>query len=133
MMAKERAASLAFWASRDVTITPVGDVEEELGLGCGRTNQNFIATINPDGERFFVRIGGDLPAYGVTRVKEHAAARAAATAGVGAAVLYAELPDALVTAFVEGRALTEKQVRAACSGADSKLLDAHTVLEDGIR
>jgi len=122
--ALERATKLSCW-SPGTQIAPTADVADELGLGCGRTNQNFIATA-PDGTRSFVRVGQDLPAWGVTRVKEQAAARAAAAAGIGAPVVHAELPDVLVTAFVDGRALTEAQVHAAASGVDERLLRAIT-------
>lgn len=120
--ALERARSLSCWAA-GVRIVPTTEVEAELGLGTGRTNRNFVATA-ADGERFFVRIGVDLPPWGVTRRKEQAAAIAAAASGIGAAVHHAELPDALVCAFVDGRALTEQQVHAAASGADEQLLHA---------
>jgi len=123
--ATQRARSLSCWTP-GVSIVPTSDVDaEDLGLGCGRTNTNFIATM-PDGKRYFVRIGRDLPAYGVTRAKEQAAAIAAADSGVGAPVLHAEPPDALVTAFVDGRALTEEQTHRAASGADERLLAALT-------
>ena len=121
----ERATALSFWASRQpVAIKPVSSMVDELALGEGRTNQNFIA--DAGGTRYFVRIGQDLPAWGVTRVKEQAAARAAAEAGIGAPVLHAELPDVLVTAFVDGRALTEAQVHAAAAGKDERMLHAIT-------
>lgn len=128
--ALERATNLSCWAA-GVSIVPTSDVVDELGLGCGRTNQNFIATAK-DGARFFVRIGQDLPAWGVTRVKEQAAARAAADAGIGAPVIFAELPDVLVTAFVDGRALTEAQVHAAAGGNDERLLNAITTAIRGL-
>ena len=122
-----RAQALACWDSREVVdITHVGDIQDDIGLGEGRTNQNFIATVVSAGkrERYFVRIGSDLPAYGVSRAKEHAAARSAELAGIGASVLYSELPDALVCAFVDGRSLTETEVKAACDGKDHELLEA---------
>lgn len=121
--ALQRCESLPCWPE-GTKITPLTDCNhDELGLGEGRTNQNFIAT-SPDGMRYFVRIGMDLPAFGVTRAKEQAAARAAADAGIGAPILHTELPDVLVTAFVEGRALTEEQAHAACGGENDALLDA---------
>ena len=118
-----RATGLSCWPEGvKVEATAALDASE-LGLGEGRTNQNFIATA-PDGTRYFVRIGLDLPAFGVTRAKEQAAARAAAAAGIGAAILHTELPDVLVTSFCKGRALTEEQAHAACGGQDEALLDA---------
>ena len=123
--AARRASELSFWKP-GVEIVPASEQVAALGLGCGRTNQNFIATYPNGGGRFFVRIGLDLPEWGVTRVKEQAAARAAAASGIGAAVVHAELPDVLVTEFVDGRALTEAQVHAAVSGDDEPMLRALT-------
>jgi thiamine kinase-like enzyme len=124
---QERAAGLICWSSYPgIKVVPVADVQADLGLGEGRTNQNFVATTADGSERFFVRIGVDLPVYGVTRVKEQAAARAVASSGVGATVIHAELPDVLVTTFVAGRALTDAQVKAATSGEDTELLHALT-------
>jgi aminoglycoside phosphotransferase (APT) family kinase protein len=116
-----RATNLACWKDLgDVQISPATDVKDSLGLGEGRTNQNFVATTGT-GERYFVRIGSDLPPWGVTRAKEQAAARAVATT-VGPPLLYAELPDALVCKLVPGRSLTEPQVKAAAGGQDDELL-----------
>ena len=74
-----RAAALPCWkrfehAGRSVNLRSAEDAAEDLDLGEGRTNHNFIAEISasPGGgggsggvERYFVRIGGDLPAFGV--------------------------------------------------------------------
>ncbi|KOO27226.1 choline ethanolamine kinase [Chrysochromulina tobinii] len=105
----ERAQGLSIWTGRTMSITHVNDVTEDLGLGEGRTNQNFIAKDSASGERFFIRVGSDLPAYGVSRVKEQAAARAVEAAGIGARVIHTELPDVLVCAFIDGRSLTEER------------------------
>ena len=43
-----------------------------------------------DGPRFFVRMGADLPFYGVSRAREQAAARAAEAAGIGPVVRHTE-------------------------------------------
>jgi Ser/Thr protein kinase RdoA (MazF antagonist) len=118
----ERAQGLSIWTGRTMSITHVNDVTEDLGLGEGRTNQNFIAKDSASGERFFIRVGSDLPAYGVSRVKEQAAARAVEAAGIGARVIHTELPDVLVCAFIDGRSLTEVEVKAACDGKDAALL-----------
>lgn len=95
----------------------------ELELGSGRTNQNLVATVNDgSGRRYFVRTGGDIPAYGVTRAREQAAGRAAAAAGIGPAVLFTS-PDAMVTDFLPGKTLTDTELKAACAGTgDPNLL-----------
>jgi len=118
---RERAEGLTCWSGRNMSVRPANDMQEELGLGEGRTNQNFIAT-STEGDRYFVRIGSDLPAYGVSRVKEHEAARAASDSGIGAPVIYSELPDVLVTTFVPGKPLTEAGLKAAVDGNDAPLL-----------
>ena len=125
LTALARARGLSCFEGRDVLVTPVGDVASELGLGEGRTNTNFIAT-EADGRRSFVRIGSDLPAFGVTRTKEQAAARGAASSGVGAAVLHTEPPDALVCELITGAALTEAELKSALSEDASTLLPALT-------
>lgn len=124
--ALSRAKDLSCWEGRAIMVTHVNDVQDDLGLGEGRTNQNFIAKDDATGQRFFVRIGSDLPAYGVSRAKEQAAARAVDASGVGAKVVHSELPDALVCEFVDGRSLTEAEVKKACDGEDAALLASLT-------
>lgn len=116
-----RVRALSCWthlaAKGDLSIRATNESKtiEDLGLGAGRTNRNFIA--EADGKRYFVRIGGDLPAYGVLRPREHAATRGAARAGIGATVVHTEAPDAMVVEFLGGRALTVEAVRAACAAS----------------
>jgi thiamine kinase-like enzyme len=93
-----RAAGLPCWS---------GPVAPEP-LSGGITNVNFV--VANKGERFFVRIGEDIPIHGILRVNELAAARAAEAAGVSPAVVYAE-PGAIVTRFVEGRTYGPEDVR----------------------
>ena len=95
----ERAARLACWK---------GDVAPEP-LGGGITNVNF--TVDDAGERYVVRIGEDIPAHGVYRVNELAAARAAHAAGISPEIVHAE-PGALVMRWVDGRTLETADVRA---------------------
>ncbi|CAJ1448411.1 unnamed protein product, partial [Effrenium voratum] len=118
----ERARALSCWNGKEVVVRPVGEVREELHLGEGRTNQNFIADC--EGARCFVRVGSDLPFFGVNRAREQAASRAAHAVGVGPAVRHAE-PDAMVVDFVDGKALTEEDLhRAGAEGPRSVLLAA---------
>ena len=112
-VAAAKAEGLPCWAELgEVTLAATSDeaVSAELELGSGRTNQNFIATRKDGAKRYFVRIGQDIPAYGVTRAKEQAAGRAAADAGIAPQVLYTA-PDAMVTEFSDGRTLTDAQLR----------------------
>ena len=97
--ARARASALACWSA------PVEPVPVDGGI----TNQNF--RVDHKGERFFVRIGGDIPVHGVLRFHELAASRAAHAAGVSPEVVHHE-PGALVLRFIEGRTLTPADVRA---------------------
>ena len=72
----------------------------------------FRTEVDASGRRFFVRLGQDLPFYGVSRLREQSAARAAHACGVGPAVRHGER-DVMVVDFVEGsRALTEEDLRS---------------------
>ena len=93
------AATLPCWGSR---VSPVP-------LGGGMTNDNFL--VEDGGQRYVVRVGGDIPAHNVVRATEAAASRAAHAAGVSPRVHHAE-PNALVIDFVEGRTLTVEDVRS---------------------
>ncbi len=93
-----RAAGLPCWS---------GPVAPEP-LSGGITNVNFVVT--DQDERFFVRIGEDIPVHGILRVNELAATRAAEAAGISPEVVYAE-PGAIVIRFVEGRTYTPEDVR----------------------
>ena len=97
-----RAARLTCWK---------GTVEPRP-LSGGITNQNFV--VEDAGERFFVRIGDDIPVHGVMRFNELAASRAAAAAGVSPDVVHHE-PGALVMRFIEGETLDEARVREPAS------------------
>ncbi len=95
---RARAAGLSLWTG-PVTPEP---------LGGGITNTNFV--VADAGNRYVVRIGDDIPVHGVLRFNELAASRAAHAAGVSPAVVYSE-PGALVMDFVDGRTLSEEDVR----------------------
>lgn len=95
---RARAAALRFWSG------PV----EPVALKGGITNANF--EVRDRGERYFVRIGDDIPVHGVMRFAELAASRAAHAAGLAPEVLHHE-PGAIVFRFIEGRTLTPEMVR----------------------
>ena len=77
-------------------------------LSGGITNVNF--TVEDAGEKFVVRVGGDIPLHQVMRFNELAASRAAHAAGISPEVLYAE-PGALVLRFIEGKTFEPEDVR----------------------
>ena len=99
--ALERAASLACWRG-PVTPEP---------LAGGMTNTNFVVADKT--EKFFVRIGHDIPLHGVMRFNELAASKAAAACGISPDLVHHEA-GALVFRFIDGRTLVE----ADFAGAD---------------
>ncbi len=96
--ARSRAASLACWS----------DPVEPTPITGGMTNSNFA--VEHGGERFFVRIGNDIPMHGVIRWNEVAASRAAHAAGISPEVVHDE-PGVIVLRFIEGKTLTAEDVR----------------------
>ena len=96
--ARDKVVHLDFWSS------PV----EPEPLGGGITNTNFV--VHDRGERFVVRIGDDIPIHGVMRFNELAAARAAHAAGISPEIVY-HADGVFVMRFIEGRTLTEQEVR----------------------
>jgi len=84
-----------------------GEVRPEIIKG-GITNANF--RVLDAGQRYFVRIGDDIPVHGVMRFNELAASKAAAACGLSPKVIHAE-PGALVFEFVDGKTLSAEDVR----------------------
>jgi thiamine kinase-like enzyme len=93
-----RAARLPCWT---------GPVEPEILKG-GITNANFL--VRNRGDRYVVRIAGDVPTHGIMRFNELAASRAAHAAGLSPEVVYAET-GAIVLRYIDGRTLTAELVR----------------------
>ncbi len=85
-----------------------GNVELSL-LGGGMTNRNVLVA-DARGQRFVVRLGRDIPAHGVLRFNELAAARAAHAVGISPEVVLAD-EGLMVSRFLEGRTLTPEDVR----------------------
>jgi len=96
----EQIGALECWRS---TVEPVP-------LAGGLTNENFVVVDR--GEKFFVRLGRDVPIHGLLRFNELAASRAAHAAGLSPEVVYAT-EGALVLRFIEGETLTPAGVRQA--------------------
>lgn len=84
-----------------------GKVEPKPIKG-GITNANFL--VEDAGQRYFVRVGEDIPVHGVMRFNECAASRAAAACGLSPELLY-QAPGALVFHYIEARTLSEEDVR----------------------
>jgi thiamine kinase-like enzyme len=75
----------------------------------GITNRNY-GVEQTDGQRFAVRLGHDIPAHGVMRFNEQAAAQAAAKAGISPKIHYTA-PGVLISRLLPGRSLTADEVR----------------------
>jgi len=89
------------WPGRPIEIEP---------LSGGITNRNFKVLVG--GDAYVLRIGGkDTELLGIDRHAEHAAALAAAAAGVGPEVV-TFAAGALVTRFIGGRTLTDEEMRS---------------------
>ena len=86
-----------------------GGLVSPVPLAGGLTNDNFL--VQDGGERYVVRVGGDILAHNIVRTTEAAASRSAHAAGVSPRVHYADA-NALVIGFVDGRTLTPEDVRA---------------------
>src|SRR5687768_3095590 len=98
MAAIDVARSLPFWQ---------GKVEPKPVKG-GITNANFL--VEDSGQRYFVRVGEDIPIHGVMRFNESAASRAAAACGLSPGLLH-QAPGALVFRFIEAKTLSADDVR----------------------
>ncbi len=97
-VAKDKVLGLSCWT---------GPVDPQP-LSGGITNVNFV--VEDGGERFVVRVGGDIPLHQVMRFNELAASRAAHAAGVSPEVVHWE-PGALVMRFIAGKTYTPEDVR----------------------
>jgi thiamine kinase-like enzyme len=75
----------------------------------GITNRNY-GVEQADGQRFAVRLGQDIPAHGVMRFNEQAAAQAAAKAGISPKIHFSA-PGVLISRLLPGRTLTAEEVR----------------------
>lgn len=93
-----RAAMLSCWT---------GKVEPRRMPG-GLTNINFM--VEDAGEKYVVRIGGDIPLHQVKRFNELAASRAAHAAGLSPKIVHAE-PGVLVMRFIEGKTFGPADMR----------------------
>lgn len=77
-------------------------------LAGGMTNRNY--RVQCGAQVFAVRLGQDLPAHGVMRFNERAAARAAHAAGLSPEVVYAAR-GVMVSRFIPGRTLAPHDLR----------------------
>ena len=94
----KRVESLNFW-EHTIHCEP---------LEGGITNRNFL--VEHGNEKFFVRLGEDIPEHGVYRFNELAASRAAYKCGISPEVVYAET-GAMVLRFINGKTLEPENLR----------------------
>lgn len=95
----DRAKHLPCWQGR-VTLEP---------LTGGLSNRNYRA--RDDAGDWVVRLAGEVPEHGIVRANDVAASRAAAAAGIAPDLRYAEA-DILVLRLIDGRTLTEDDIRS---------------------
>lgn len=74
----------------------------------GITNVNFL--VRQGGDRYVVRLGGDVPVHQILRANERAASLAAHKAGISPEVVHVE-DGVLVLRFIDGVTLTAESVR----------------------
>ncbi|MEF3365832.1 phosphotransferase [Methylocystis sp. 9N] len=106
-----------------------GAVEIEPLHG-GITNKNYLA--KEKGRRFVVRFGEDIPAHGIMRFNELAAARAGAAAGISPEVIYAASPF-LVMEFIDGRTYGPEDIRQNLLRCVALVKRAHRDMPDHLR
>ena len=92
-------SQLSLWKS-DIDIQPIAG---------GITNQNYIVTDRSD--KYFVRLGEDIPEHGVMRFNELAASRAAHAAGISPKVIHAE-KGMMVLDYIESQTLSPEDIRS---------------------
>src|ERR1700730_1960257 len=107
-----KAARLACWRG------PV----ELTQLKGGLTNISFVATYR--GEKFVVRCGEDIPVHHLFRDRERAASVAAFEAGLSPEIIHVE-PGIMVLRFIDGRTLSEDDLRADIGRLVPVLKDCH--------
>ena len=94
----KRVESLNFW-EHTIHCEP---------LEGGITNRNFL--VEHGNEKFFVRLGVDIPEHGVYRFNELAASMAAHKCGISPEVVYSET-GAMVLRFINGKTLEPENLR----------------------
>jgi thiamine kinase-like enzyme len=96
--AADRVRALPLWRG---AVDPVP-------LSGGITNVNFV--VADQGRKYVVRVGDDIPVHQVMRFNERAASAAAFKAGISPELVHAQ-PGILVIAFIEGKTLSDADVR----------------------
>ena len=102
--ADEAVARISLWRGKDVKVT---------SLSGGLTNENYL--VEAGGERYVMRIpGASTELLSIDRVNEVHNARAAASTGIGPAVLeHIPQADVMVLEFISGPTMSAKTLQTA--------------------
>ena len=102
--ADEAVARISLWRGKDVKVT---------SLSGGLTNENYL--VEAGGERYVMRIpGASTELLSIDRVNEVHNARAAASTGIGPAVLeHVPQADVMVLEFIPGPTMSAKTLQTA--------------------
>src|SRR5437660_10803083 len=102
--ADEAVARISLWRGKDVKVT---------SLSGGLTNENYL--VEAGGERYVMRIpGASTELLSIDRVNEVHNARAAASTGIGPAVLeHVPQVDVMVLEFIAGPTMSAKTLQTA--------------------
>ena len=102
--ADEAVARISLWRGKDVKVT---------SLSGGLTNENYL--VEAGGERYVMRIpGASTELLSIDRVNEVHNARAAASTGIGPAVLeHVPQADVMVLEFISGPTMSAKTLQTA--------------------
>ena len=100
--AEDAAARISLWRGKDVKVT---------SLSGGLTNENYL--VEAGGERYVMRIpGASTELLSIDRVNEVHNARAAASTGIGPAVLeHVPQADVMVLEFISGPTMSAKTLQ----------------------
>ena len=102
--ADDAVARVSLWRGKDVKVT---------SLSGGLTNENYL--VETGGERYVMRIpGASTELLSIDRVNEVHNARAAASTGIGPAVLeHVPQADVMVLEFISGPTMSAKTLQTA--------------------
>jgi thiamine kinase-like enzyme len=102
--AEEAVDRVSLWRGRDVTVSP---------LSGGLTNENYL--VEAGGERYVMRLpGASTELLAIDRVNEVYNARAAASTGIGPAVLeHVPLLNIMVLEYIDGPTMSAARLQSA--------------------
>ena len=101
--AEDAAGRISLWRGKEVKVVP---------LSGGLTNENYV--VEADRERYVMRIpGASTELLSIDRVNEVYNARAAASTGIGPAVLeHVPQGDIMVLEFIQGETMSAQSLHS---------------------